>query len=270
MVMRSHYLSKAALLLLLCAPSLSAQVQLHGRVIDNVSLQPVPAATVILQNANGRKLEQQTSNEAGAFVFQFTKESNVRLRVDHIGYPQALTPLIPLGEYSTYQVEVRLDSASVLLAPLEVVARSRSDRGPTLAGFDHRRTTGVGWFATREEIQRDNPSLLTNYLSTVSGVTLATSGGRRIIFMSRAKCPAQIYIDGLLMNRQILQPGRRMTSRSNDYFSIDEAVSPGAVEGIELYQGISKVPSEFLSPESACGVVAIWTRRGEQPQRPNH
>ena len=45
-------------------------------------------------------------------------------------------------------------------------------------------------------------------------------------------------------------------------FRIDEVISPGSVEGIEVYRGLSTVPAEFLNPDAECGVIAIWTRRG--------
>jgi hypothetical protein len=42
---------------------------------------------------------------------------------------------------------------------------------------------------------------------------------------------------------------------------LDEMIAPGAIHGIEVYQGLSRLPPEFVTPEITCGVVAIWTRR---------
>ena len=65
-------------------------------------------------------------------------------------------------------------------------------------------------------------------------------------------CPARFFIDG---NSVALQG-----------MSIDELVSPSDVEGIEIYKGMSSVPSEFsgrsINDDSRCGVVAIWTKTG--------
>jgi outer membrane receptor for ferrienterochelin and colicin len=161
--------------------------------------------------------------------------------------------------YTMYQVEVRLSATAMVLAPLEVVARSRGGITPTLAGFERRRLSGTGWFTTRAEIQRRNATSVSDILRSAPGISIQ----RRIVYMARAGgCPAQIYIDGFHINRPIRSvPGRRAPS-STEAFPIDEMVAPVSVEGIEVYQGLSTVPAEFLSPEAACGVVAIWTRRG--------
>jgi hypothetical protein len=67
-------------------------------------------------------------------------------------------------------------------------------------------------------------------------------------------CATQIFVDGFLVNRG--GPGG-----VND-IRLDDVVSPGSVEGIEIYRGLSTVPAEFLNADAACGVIAVWTRRG--------
>ncbi|MFC1791075.1 hypothetical protein ACFL0I_01235, partial [Gemmatimonadota bacterium] len=74
-------------------------------------------------------------------------------------------------------------------------------------------------------------------------------------------CITQIFVDGFLVNRRAF--GAR-GARPID-FRIDDAVSPASVEGIEIYRGLGTVPAEFLNPDAVCGVIAIWTRRGGDP-----
>ena len=40
------------------------------------------------------------------------------------------------------------------------------------------------------------------------------------------------------------------------------AMSLDAIEGIEVFRGLSELPSEFAAPDLRCGAIAIWTRRG--------
>lgn len=252
----------AAIFLLLWATVADAQVHLHGRVIEDASEQPIVNATVVLQDARGRRLARQITDELGQFSFVVSGNGPVRLQAERIGYQRATTPVLHFDGYTIYHLEIRLDIAAILLAPLEVVARSRSGVSPTLAGFDRRRRSGIGWYMTREEIERRKPNMVTDILAMVPGVWLQSSGGgsRRTVYMSRRNCPAQIFIDGFHINRSVPMPGGRSLS-TTEAFPIDDMVRPGSVEGIEVYQGLSRVPAEFLTPESACGVVAIWTRR---------
>lgn len=256
----------AAGLLLAAAPAADAQVQLQGRVIDDAGEQPIGGADVLLQDARGRRLAQQITDEAGEFLFEVDGKRPVRLRVDRIGYQRTLTPVLELDGYVLFRLEVRLGVAAVPLAPLEVVARSRSAVSPTLSGFETRRLAGLGWFITREEIERRNPSRTSDLLVNVPGVVLqpaARNSNRRIVYMARGSlCPAQIFVDGFHINRHVAPvPGRRGLS-TTEMFPIDDVVIPSSIHGIEVYQGLSRLPAEFVTPEASCGVVAIWTRRG--------
>jgi hypothetical protein len=245
--------------LLLGAATADAQVQLSGRVIEDSSGEPIVDATVVLQDSRGRRLAQQSTDETGFFSFVVSSAGSVRLQAERIGYRRATTPQLRFDGYTMFGVEVRLAVDAVLLAPLEVMVRSRTPVSPTLAGFERRRTTGTGSFLGREDIERRNPARVTDILLSMPGVQVQ----RRIVYMARSQnCPAQIYIDGFHINRQVGGGGGRRGSALTEMFPIDDMVGPGSVEGIEVYQGLSQVPAEFLTPEAAaCGVVAIWTRR---------
>lgn len=247
-------LVSSALLLLGAVSPLAAQVRLFGRVADDGSGEPIAGARVILLDDQGRWAGVRTADDLGTFEFVVKRSGPYRLRAARLGYRETTTPPLDLGEHAAVRVEVRLLVDAVLLAPLEVLARSPSAISPVLANFHARRAAGAfGRFVTRDEIERLRPGRVTDVLARLPGVRLESTGGagnRRAVFL-RSDCPALIFLDGFLLNRA----ADRMPA-------VDDVVSPGAVEGIEIYGGFGTVPAEFLNPESRCGVVAIWTRRG--------
>lgn len=242
-----------ALASVLAAPgAATAQVRLFGHVIDNQTSEPIVGAQVILVDNRGRWVEAHTTTAAGEFDFTVKRDGAYRLRGSRLGYRDNTTPRLFLGEHSAIRVELRLDVDAILLAPLEIVARSPARSSPVLENYNARLKSGLGTFVTREQIERARVGRVTDVLATVSGIRLESAGGagnRRVIYMRQA-CPAQVFIDGFLLNR----PGASI--------AVDDVVSPGSVEGIEIYGGFGTVPAEFLNPNARCGVVAIWTRRG--------
>lgn len=249
-------------LLLACASAAEAQVRVHGRVIEDATERPIAGATVDLEDPRGRRLARNITDGLGFFSFEVGRRDAAQLRAGAPGYRRVTTPPFDMEGYTDVQLELRLDVEVVLLAPLEVVARSRSAVSPSLAGFERRREGGViGSFITRDEIESRNPMRLSDMLERVPGVWMQQSrrSNRRVVYFSRSQsCPAQIFVDGFHMNRAV--PGVRGRSMSES-FPIDD-VHPGSVEGIEVYQGLSRLPPEFVTPQAHCGVVAVWTRRG--------
>jgi hypothetical protein len=256
-----------AALLPLYAQGLSAQIlpppiEIQGRVIDDLTGQPVSGAAVVILDTYGDRLARRVTNADGEFSAQVRHRAGVRIRAGRLGYQDVTTPVLPFDGRYYFMVEIRLSVDAVLLAPMEVVAHGeRMLRSPTFSEFDRRVATGFGAYFTRAEIEEIRPVLVTDLLQRIPGIRLEGSGraGRRTVHMARGggvgqgggDCPVQIFVDGRLMSRA-----------GSGTIAIDDLVSPGVVEGIEVYRGLSTVPPEFLTPNAQCGVVAIWTRRG--------
>jgi hypothetical protein len=248
---------------LFAAAPLHAQIYLDGAVLEAETGARVNGATVEVVDRGQRVVARAVTDENGLFTTSLERDGAYRLRASRLGFQSATTPLLRTDGYDHLVVEIRLDQEAVLLAPLEILGRSARAISPLLEGFTTRARVGLGHFITRDEIEKRRPGRVTDLLVSVPGVSLETSGSgtRRTVSMSRSRvggtrnCPVQIFIDGRLLNRSV-SSGRDVS------LSIDDVVSPGSVEGIEVYRGISGIPAEFLNPEARCGVVAIWTRRG--------
>lgn len=241
------------------ASDLTAQVRINGRVLDNQTLEPIAGVDVRISRASGRQVGRVHTNDEGRFSFLADRDGGYRFRAERIGYEGTETPTLWTDGFRVYAVEIRLDLDAVLVAPIEVIARSRLDASPVLENFQERARSGFGHYFTRDDIDRIRPSRVTDLLARVPGVRLESSGtgSRRAVYMSRGGgCRAEIFVDGFQWTPDIDLP-----SGSDPGFTVDDAVSPASVVGVEVYRGLSTVPPEFLTARANCGVVAIWTRR---------
>lgn len=241
-------------------------VRLQGTVVGAESVEPIAFVEITVLDHDLRRLGHVQTTKDGTFdVTVSADQEGVYLLAERIGYKDNRTPFLWFDQHSFFELEIRLDREAVLLAPLEVVARRRSE-SQVLQDFEARKDRGMGHYITRQEIERVSPSRVTDLLVELPGVRLRSSGTglRRVVQMSRARgvlqCPTQVYVDGIRLNTNAGPPEAQIVA-------IDDYVSPGSVEGIEVYRGLSTVPAEFLNEYADCGVVAIWTRRGPSSRR---
>lgn len=236
-------------------------VLLGGRVMEETNEVPIAFAAIRIMDRELRQLGHAETDAEGRFNYVVRDQAGVYLEVDRIGYEATRTPFLWFDGHHYFDLEVRLDREAVLLAPLEVLARRRTE-SPVLESFRHRTELGMGWYLTRADIEARNPSRVTDLLAEAPGVHLSSSGYgvSRVVQMrggaSAGGCPVQVYLDGMHLNNNEGPADVRVVA-------IDDYVSPGSVLGIEIYRGLSTVPAEFLNRYARCGVVALWTRRGE-------
>jgi hypothetical protein len=125
-------------------------------------------------------------------------------------------------------------------------------RRPGLQGFEERLKAGVsGMFITRTDILERNSIRLSDVLQARKGITLMRLGPGRmgVRFATygnvRRNCTPDMWIDG-----------QRAVG-----MEIDD-LSANTVEGLELYDSFTTVPSEFAhsANQVPCGTIVVWTR----------
>lgn len=258
----------AAVLGLAAADDVAAQdtVRIVGTVTDEQTGDGIAGVDLVLRRTNGRHLRTLATDDAGQFQVVISRADAIRIQARRLGYRETTTPVLYFDGHEFFQVEIRMDPDAILLAPLEVVARSGTGRSPVLADFRQRLHLGTGHYFTRLDIERRKPAYVSDLLAEVPGVMVISTGRgtQRTVQMARSgavrECPVQIYLDGLLVTR----PEPRVGGMISEVFSVDDIVAPGSVEGIEVYRGLSTVPPQFYNTEAHCGVIAIWTRRGNR------
>ncbi len=222
-----------------------------GRVVDAISRLPVSGALVAI---NGNTIA--VTNSTGVFniprvpLLWGPNQFNVR----HISYADVTDDVWVANVDEVLAFDVVAIPVPVAVEP-EIVAEV--DRTLLVYGrmrpFYERRNIGRGDFFTRREIEDRNPRELTDVFQGLPGVDLIPVGitGMRILFSRAARglrdsCdqPA-IYLDGV---------------RIQGGLYINDVVTPEMVEGIEVYQGITEIPPQFMQPGETCGVIVIWTR----------
>jgi len=242
----------AAMAALLLASPLSAQV-LGGRVMDKTSNDPIPEAVVEVLNPTGRSVQRTRTDRDGFFVFELREPGEYRVRTSRVGYQTVTSSGVQVENRQTVQVEVHIATGEVELEPLRVTARSQPPRSRFLEreGFYDREKTGFGIFLTPYELsQRPMTGQATELFRGVAGVSVTPVGmGRYRLNMTRSggSCPPTVLVDG----------------GSVAGADVDEMVQPQDISGIEIYRGPSEVPGRWMAFRSSCGLIVIWTKRGE-------
>lgn len=152
---------------------------------------------------------------------------------------------------TTPPLSIALEPQAIRLDDVNVESRVVR-RGP-IGEFDERRQSGMGFFYTRERIEKRRAVRTIDLLRTVPGLSIGPNpvDGTIMIVSRRASdgigmgCPAAVFIDGMLMDVGSLS-----------------FIYPDDLEGVEVYRGPSETPMRY-SGVSRCGpVILLWTRVG--------
>ena len=192
------------------------------------------------------------SDDSGRFELAKVRPGMLALRFRRLGFqPDTVELLVLAGR--TIPLDITLSRAMVTLSP--VVITGRAELTGWRAGFYQRRDVGAGHFFTREDIDRRNPSQMSDMFRMIPGVTVQPSMGmirNQLRFRGNRGCAPLTWLDG-----SPLAAGE---------FDIDN-LSPRSIEAFEVYTG-SIVPPRFsvapgIGPRT-CGAIVIWSREGQR------
>ena len=196
-------------------------------------------------SVSGTNLRAHTNAEGG-FRLTNVPVGSVTLAVRRLGYaPTAITAFLSSTE--PIQVSVVVTPLAQALSTVVVRGDRRFEDHGRLAGFYQRRSrSSGGHFITREQIDKRNPSQLTDLFRNVPGARVHTSRFTNAIRFRGMRCAPLVWLDGF--------------PATAGEFDID-ALDPYIVEGIEIYLGVATVPPEFrwVRGGGSCGAIVIWT-----------
>ena len=262
--------SSRARLVVLCAGLASAaraQVTLTGRVIATATNRPLERVEVRMPFADRTTVTDST----GHFQLTDVPRGEHLLVIRAPGYRPDTSSVRLLGDAVSLG-EVKLDVVVTPLAEVRVPGAPTPRVSPRLAGFEERKSMGLGHFLDRAFLDRNQYRQTGELLAqTVPGLIVqrggsnawATSGRLtnptipvRLDPSNRAAgakpaCFMDVYLDGV----SVYTSGR---SDPEPLFNLN-SMRPDEVEGIEVYSGM-QVPAEYSRTTGGCGVVLIWTR----------
>jgi hypothetical protein len=204
------------------------------------------------------------TNDSGVYEFFTLAPGRHKLVARRIGFePEELRVTLEDGRHK--QVDFELKGVPEQLD--SVMIREAGGTG-RMADFWARRMVGIGAFLTRQEIEKRRPQAASDLLRTVTGVKVIMGEGgfdRPVIYMGRnpvvsrnrtgvqslgGDCKITYYVDGHYV--------------PSGTFHMDD-LSPLLLEAVEVYRGPAETPARFRQRDTACGVIALWTR--EPPPR---
>jgi hypothetical protein len=251
--MRKAILLTATLASVLLQPDAVRAQFVSGVVVHAQSGSPLDAVNVELRSTEGRRMARALTDSAGRFYLQAPRTGTYSITAERIGL-SAVSSTLMVGVSEEVEIVLRMAEAPLALEPLSVEARSHRNIGP-LAGYYERvernQRVGLGNIITRDRIDERNPGLVTDLMREMPRIEISTRSSRgsetRFRGSRAGSCSPRVFVDGVLANR-------------SDAAFLDDLVHPLDLEGLEVYQGLTQMPGEFVDI-SGCGVVLLWTRR---------
>jgi hypothetical protein len=195
------------------------------------------------------------TDDSGRFELAKVRPGMLALRFRRLGYqPDTVELLILAGK--TIPLEVTLQRLTVALTP--VVVRGHAELTGWRQGFYERRQVGSGHFFTLDDIERRNPSTMSDMFRMIPGVSIVPSMGmirNQLRFRGSRGCAPLTWLDG--------------SPLASGEFDID-ALSPRSIAAFEVYTGTIIPPRFALAPgigPRTCGAIVIWSREGERRMR---
>jgi TonB family protein len=235
---------------MILAPGISLGAQQPTGLVRGVVRDSAGAAVVGAQVSTAGTARVAISGDDGAFALPGVPLGDIQLLIRRLGFRPA-TVRVTVGLVPAPAMTVTLAVVPGVLATVAVRAR-REPYDERLSGFNARRTRGVGYFITRQQIERTASAQLIDALRGIAGVRVVSLRGMgRSVHLGGANCPPLVVLDGF--------------PATAGAFDLD-AIELGSLEGVEIYPGDLGVPPELMGPRGPdrCGVIALWSA----PARP--
>lgn len=235
---------------------------------DHVSAQdPLPAGAVSInvvdslgRSVSGAELTVEgttvrgVTDERGEIRFTSVRGGPATIRVRRLGFRPAAVDIIVDQRVPVTSI-VTLSQIPQRLAT--IVVKGGTNYTGRMAGFYQRRDLGIGHFVSRERLEHDNPSQLTDIFRRLPGVQITSTRFIRNAIRFRGNgggCWPLVWLDGAPL--------------PTAEFDLD-FLTPSSIEGIEVYSGISQIPPQFMGSRGlgSCGVIVVWSREGERREK---
>jgi hypothetical protein len=197
------------------------------------------------------------TDDSGRFELAKVRPGMLSIRFRRLGYaPDTVDLLILAGK--TIPLEITLSRLAVSLTP--IVVTGRAELTGWRAGFYQRRDVGTGHFFTAEDIEKRNPSQMSDMFRMIPGVTIQPNPfgmiRQQLRFRgARGGCAPLTWLDG--------------SPLASGEFDIDN-LSPRSIEAFEVYTGTIVPPRFTVSPgigPRTCGAIVIWSKEGQRRAR---
>ena len=194
------------------------------------------------------------TDDKGELRFNAVRGGPATIRVRRLGFQPVVIDVMVDQRVPAARL-VTLLAIPQRLAP--IIVKGGSNYTGRMAGFYQRRDLGIGHFVSRERLERDNPSQLSDVFRRLPGVHITSTRFIRNAIRFRGNgqsCWPLVWLDGAPL--------------PTAEFDID-FLTPGSIEGIEVYSGISQIPPQFMGSRGlgSCGVIVVWSREGERRER---
>ena len=218
---------------------------IRGTVVVTSTSAPVPGARVALVGAGRVAI----TDSLGRFVFDSLRAATYLV---HVRNATDETPMleVPLAAREIIDLDVKLGKADAVVLPeLSVVAPDPApgaiDAMRLPSEFKARQRNGLGQFLTREQIQERHPYTVTDVFRGLRGIVVTCRNGFCLPRAARGNCMPIVVVDRVATDASVLS-----------------GMVPNDLEAIEVYNGMSTVPAEYMRPtvRSQCGMIIVWTR----------
>jgi hypothetical protein len=233
----------------------AAAQAVRATVTDAATGAPVAEALVRVQAADGAVAAAGFTTQDGSVVLRMREGGTYAVRAERAGYLAAAVDGIAVGPEGVVAVAVRMAQRPFSMDTVQVVARSRDERGRD--AFERRRAMNEGVFldsaylASRYERSIDAADLMRG----VPGIVVPPSIAERTPRSLRGWRCMVMLLDGRPFKLTFPDGGGR---------KLHDVIIPRDVVAVEVYREFTEVPPEFRRyAESGmyhCGVYLYWTR----------
>lgn len=251
-------------------------------IVENDLGGRVANAAITLHVTSEAKPISLSADSAGRFSVRLDKPGEVRITVTALGHEAGVEEEFAVAANEIVTVRVTMRVTPVRLADLEVLARQESDlRNEPLRGFWERKEwgerIGAGRFLTAEDSRLANAGKIEHALASMGLRTYAHPAipGALLVGLRSATPSLGMLMRSKQLDDRVLQANVTggcavlffldgVQLRDVYEYPLETYVSASAVAGVEVYRRPSELPAEFSGSDSRCGVVAIWTKRGDR------